>query len=194
MSEFQKGKISEIRGDHVERYKFAASRISGTVLDCGCGCGYGTWIMSEKSKFVLGVDKNPEALDYALKNYQGPKAYFHAGDITTIRGEIGFDYFVAFEVIEHLRQPAAALKRFAKAAGKLIMSVPNEENRPYDKNKTPFHYRHFTPDEILLMLQSSGWNNLKFYHQKDYRVGQIEDGAGGVTLIIEAESDNKSIS
>jgi len=188
MSEFQMGKLEDIRGDHLERYRFAAQKVAGSVLDAGCGCGYGTWLISEKTKFTLGIDKNREAIRYALEHYQGPKAYFHPGDITSINGAVDFDYIVAFEVIEHLRYPGAALKRLAKAGKKLIMSVPNEENRPYDESKFPFHFRHFTPDEILLILQRSGWNNLKFYHQKDFRVGKITDGADGVTLIIEADN------
>ena len=193
MSEFCKDKIKNIRGDHVQRYKFASGAVSGFVLDAGCGCGYGSKILRGGAAKVLGVDKSREAVQYAREYYSEVNISFLVGDITTITVAdvpFDFDHIVAFEFIEHLKDPGPVLKNMALMAKSLTMSVPNQENRPYDKAKFPYHFRHFSPQEIEDVLISVGWTDLKFYHQKDLTPGRIFTGTGGLTLIIKATREN----
>lgn len=188
MSEFQTGSsIDKIRGDHVNRYKCAAAFVSGIVLDAGCGCGYGSSILSRNGSKVIAMDKNEKAIAYAERHYSSPLIKFNLGDITTFRVEPRVDFIVAFEVVEHVKGPGMLLYNFAQASDNLIMSVPNEENRPYSKKQFPYHYRHFTPSEIEDLLYQAGWKKQAFYHQKDLSPGKISTGQGGLTLIIMAQ-------
>lgn len=188
MSEFQTGSsIDKIRGDHVNRYKCAAATVSGVVLDAGCGCGYGSSILSRNGSKVIALDKNEKAIAYAEKHYSNPLIKFNLGDITTFQVEPRVNFIVAFEVVEHVKRPDLLLKTFAQASDQLIMSVPNQENRPYSKKQFPFHYRHFTPTEIEDLLYNAGWKKQAFYHQKDLNPGKISTGMGGLTLIIMAQ-------
>lgn len=188
MSEYQTGSsIDKIRGDHVNRYKQAASFVSGAVLDAGCGCGYGSSILARNGSKVIAMDKNEKAIAYAKKHYSNPRIRFYKGDITDHLFFPGVDFIIAFEVVEHVERPDLLLKTFAQASGQLIMSVPNQENRPYTKKQFPYHYRHFTPTEIEDFLYNAGWKKQAFYHQKDLSPGKISTGTGGLTLIIMAQ-------
>src|SRR5665213_882562 len=50
--------------EHAQRYYFALKHIHPNmeVLDCACGTGYGTKILSGKAKKVTGVDISPAAI------------------------------------------------------------------------------------------------------------------------------------
>lgn len=73
MAERQTGKyLEDIRSDHVERYVHAAKKVTGNVLDAGCGCGYGSYLLCLKNAHVnvTGVDNSKEAIEYAKKHWQ----------------------------------------------------------------------------------------------------------------------------
>lgn len=174
----------------MNRYKFAAVFASGIVLDAGCGCGYGSSILAQKGISVHAMDKNEKAIAYAKKHYSNPLINFITDDIAVLdinSAYVGVDFIIAFEVIEHVKRPELLLASFARHSGQLIMSVPNQENRPYTKKQFPYHYRHFTPSEIENILYQAGWKKQAFYHQKDLNPGKISPGPGGLTLIIMAE-------
>ena len=56
--------------DHVTRYWWAAEKCSGkSVLDCACGKGYGTFILSQKAVKSLGIDLNEDSLKIARSTF-----------------------------------------------------------------------------------------------------------------------------
>ena len=40
-----RGEVRDVRADHTERYKWAAERIQGHVIDAGGNCGYGAAVL-----------------------------------------------------------------------------------------------------------------------------------------------------
>lgn len=113
---------------HTERYKWASEKLRGlTVLDYGCGTGYGSAILAKTAKAVLGIDISQEAISYAKMHYKGLQ--FHVMDaMKTPIKNASFDAVVCFEMIEHVQNAEKALLeiwRILAPGGILIISCPN---------------------------------------------------------------------
>jgi len=146
---------------HIKRYKKAAELIGSgkRVLDAGCGYGYGSKILAERSFRVIGIDVSLEAVDYARNIYSQSNTNFFRSDIVDFDClEFGrFDVITLFEVLEHLTDPSAALKNIRnglRRSGKLIISVPNGNNSP---NNNGFHLEDYTPEDLEELLCSNGF-------------------------------------
>lgn len=151
--------VSGIRLDHVARYTFAAQTLAAgsKVLDLACGVGYGAWLMAEAGHKVTAVERNLEAVKFALKHFPHENVEYvcmTAEDIEKVSGA-PFDAITCFETIEHLAVPKPVLDQLSRLAPRLIASVPNEEVFPF-KNYA-FHHRHYTRGEFIELLESSGW-------------------------------------
>lgn len=106
-----------------------AEREPVKILDVGTASGYLGKILREKGHYVAGIEKDAATAEKA-------KAYYHSfrlADIETFefpyRRE--FDYILFADVLEHLRDPAAVIRRCIpalKESGKIIISVPNIAN------------------------------------------------------------------
>jgi SAM-dependent methyltransferase len=154
-----------IRRDHVARYDWAASRLpfGARVVDLACGVGYGTQILAEHAKEVVGLDKSGEALAYARRHYSHERARFWSTRAHRIADLGAFDAAVCFETIEHVADPVPLLRSLHGAAPMLLASVPNEEGFPW--NRHAFHHRHYTPAEFEALLEQCGWQIVEWWHQ-----------------------------
>jgi SAM-dependent methyltransferase len=99
------------------------------ILDVGTASGYLGQILSGESHYVAGIEKDAATAERAKHCYDS----FWLADIETFefpyRQE--FDYILFADVLEHLRDPAAVLRRCIpalKESGKIIISVPNVAN------------------------------------------------------------------
>ncbi len=99
------------------------------ILDVGTASGYLGRTLRERGHGVTGIEMDPDTAEKARGYYD----YFHIADLETFefpfRGE--FDYILFADVLEHLRDPAAVLRRCIpalKQSGKIIISVPNVAN------------------------------------------------------------------
>ena len=167
--------IEQIHPGHVERYKFAQSRVKGFVLDAACGVGYGSWLLSTVAE-VHGIDIEPEAIDYAETHYAGPT--YETGNVEEELGS--FDWVVSFETIEHLPNPGLALDNF-RESDRLIISTPNELEtpfRPEDHSESEYpHIRHYTPDEFEELLNKHDWKVIEKLGQKT-KTSPVSRGSG----------------
>jgi 2-polyprenyl-3-methyl-5-hydroxy-6-metoxy-1,4-benzoquinol methylase len=173
--------LSGIHPGHLERYFFAAKRVSGIVLDAACGCGYGSKIMHDSGSFVTGIDLEKEAIDYARLNYPGPE--YILADVNKYSGE--YDWVVSFETIEHLPEPEKALKLFRRCK-RLIVSTPNQSHYPFDPAKFAGdrfpHVRHYTPAELDELLRSCGWKVLERHCQVGKK-SNVTRGTEGMFIV-----------
>ena len=156
------------RYEHLQRYKYAAKRCQGKILDLGCGTGYGTKILSEKSDEVYGVDNSQKAVDYARKIYPGPLYTCCSAEKLPYEDNF-FDAVVVFEVIEHFQDVEKALDevyRVLKKNGDFFISTPNPRHfgkmikhllfkKPYPEKVGPniYHIKEFYYDEFLDLLK-----------------------------------------
>jgi SAM-dependent methyltransferase len=118
----------------VSRYWWASRQLSGKrVLDCACGKGYGSYILSHEALSVHGIDLNTKSLEIARASFQKTGLSFSPFDVLTLDTfPEPLDAIVAFEVIEHL--PPAETDRFLSGiarklapGGFLLLSTPNHD-------------------------------------------------------------------
>jgi 2-polyprenyl-3-methyl-5-hydroxy-6-metoxy-1,4-benzoquinol methylase len=103
------------------RYKFAGKmmRDCESVLDVGCGDGMGTigFLNETKAQSIVGVDFEPESINYAWNdmlpalralrpNDAGRVEFFHS-DFMEWAASQPFDGVVCLDVIEHIERAAA---------------------------------------------------------------------------------------
>lgn len=129
-------KIENIEKKHVERYEYAQKYCENKdVLDAACGCGYGSNILSENAKCVLGVDYSQEAIEYAQKFWDAENIALKQFDLNADLTVLGkFDVIVSLETVEHLDTPVTETCRkfheILRSGGLLIISHPENEDNP----------------------------------------------------------------
>ena len=138
--------------EHIQRYRFAAKWANKrTVLDLGCGEGYGTKILKRAgASKIIGVDINKEVIKQAKKNYSSKSVFFQEGDAQGLEfKDKSFDLVISLELIEHLQNYKKYLKevkRVLKTKGVFILSTPNKDN--YRGESSPFHVKEFSLEEL----------------------------------------------
>ena len=182
--ERQEGKkIKDIRKDHLNRYLWSAVKIKegDRVLDIACGVGYGSKILAKcsKTKEVIAVDRSKKAINQAKKYFWHKKIKYISKDIFKSDLEGKFDFICSFETLEHLRDDKGFLKKLRQLLndeGLLLISTPNQEVLPYDKEIFPFHQKHYTSQKFITLLEQNGFSVKECYSQVD---AEILKGFGG---------------
>jgi len=137
---------------HYERYFFAQRFCEGKrVLDIAYGTGYGSKILSEIAKKVVAVDRNRNAINYALKHYRTQNISFVCSSVEDFKiSKETNDVIVCFETLEHLDDDRAFIDSLP-ANTLVIFSVPSEHyawtsqfhKRAYDKKTLEEKFRRF---------------------------------------------------
>lgn len=93
---------------HINRYNFAKELVKDMrVLDVACGEGYGSNMLAETAKEVIGVDISKEAIEQANEKYSKENLSFKVMDAEGLSFDDNyFDAIVSFETIEHLGRPS----------------------------------------------------------------------------------------
>ena len=100
-----------------------------TVLDAGCGEGFVVDRIArhDPSLAITGIDLSEGAIAYAREHF-GRQATFLTGSIYDLPFEAdAFDTVVCSEVLEHLDEPARALRELRRVARRYVLvTVPRE--------------------------------------------------------------------
>jgi SAM-dependent methyltransferase len=154
---------------HLKRYEFALPYCRGaSVLDAGCGVGYGTAHLAQVAERVVGVDVSDDAVSYARTHYAGPTVEFLVADVLELpfAGD-SFGVVCSFEIVEHVADAerfVAELARVLKPGGWLVLSTPRA-NDPSVRPDNPFHEREFDADELRALLSSS-FSSVELFGQR----------------------------
>lgn len=100
-----------------------------TMLDIGCGEGFITSKISvQNTNFeITAIDAEESYIQYAKQHNQKNNINFCVQNLESIDSSNKFDLVVMTEVLEHLPNPDAALKKIVLLASKyIIITVPNE--------------------------------------------------------------------
>lgn len=189
--------LPETQYEHLHRYAFAQALAAGKdVVDLGCGEGYGAHRLSQVARSVCAVDLSADVIGAARVRYAAPRLVFRTADATCTGLEAGSaDLVVAFEIYEHLEDPASLLVeacRLLRPNGVLLVSTPNRavysDARGY---RNPFHPHEANREEFTTALRTH-FRHVRLHGQRIVRLsaiwGQV-DGNGPFVMLGEELPD-----
>lgn len=122
-------------------------REGDTVLDVGCGVGYGMNLLSIKAASVTGIDVDRKAVDYCRARVLGknPKV----GGVDHYDGEQlpyedgSFDVVTTIDVIEHVPDYDRFLRELLRVSRRaVVVSTPNRRPEFTNADGTPRNHWH----------------------------------------------------
>ncbi len=148
----------QVEIEHFHRYFLARDLCRGKdVLDIASGEGYGSALLAQVARSVVGVEIVPAIAAHAARSYPRRNLRFVAGDARAIPLRDGaVDVVVSFETIEHLYEHdrfVAEIKRVLRPGGVVIVSTPERDvYSPYNSSANPYHCHELTKQEFLRLL------------------------------------------
>lgn len=152
---------------HLYRYYCARGFVEPTdiVVDSACGYGYGTKLLSQVARKAIGIDRDEQAIKYAMENYKTDNNYFIATNLDQMEAFPICDVVVCLETFEHLRFPESfASKMMASARKRIILSTPIVPTKHEDST----HLHDFTENQIIGIFDNEKWGCLNSSLQGPY--------------------------
>src|SRR5262249_28881910 len=130
-----------------------------SVLDLGCNNGWGTRVVAETARRIVGVDVSAGALEEARRSIDASNVQFcqvGGGRLPFVDAE--FDVVASCQVIEHVSDYAPYLSEILRVLtpnGVAVFTTPNARIRLDVGMKPwfPFHVREFSGAELHALLQ-----------------------------------------
>ncbi|OLP44891.1 glycosyltransferase [Rhizobium oryziradicis] len=144
--------------EHMHRYYLAKGFVQGKeVLDIASGEGFGSAILAQAAKSVIGVDISEDAVGHAQAKYGSARLSFRPGSCEAIPlPDASVDVVVSFETIEHIEAHEVFLKeikRVLRPNGSLIISTPEKEAYTIATGLVnPFHVKELFRREFDTLL------------------------------------------
>lgn len=145
---------------HWHRYHIAAGLAQGkTVLDLGCGEGYGAYHMAQFARELVAVDIDVETVQKAKMKYVKDNLSFLPGSAMEIPSpDSFFDLVVSFEMIEHLdeknqKKSLQEITRVLKSGGVFLVSTPDKRRTDKFPQKNPYHIKEFYLEDFSALLK-----------------------------------------
>lgn len=162
---------------HYFRYKFAQSYIKKDSVcgDFACGTGYGSIIIANRAKKVIGVDNNRIVIDEIKKRYQKNKnVEFINTNLLKLRYKSFFDFIISFETLEHFNEVniIRLLKIYhtaLKPGGELLLSTPYLQKNNIAAKKLGFHLTFLIEENKIDEWLNKTSFDANFYAYQNYQ-------------------------
>ncbi|UZW65785.1 class I SAM-dependent methyltransferase [Priestia flexa] len=137
----------------------------GTVIDIGCGGGYGTRLLAQAGYKALGVDLSTEMVEKA-KELHEHVATFKAADVMDLPFDDDLaDAVVVINVLEWTEQPLVALneiKRVVKSGGHACVGILGPTAQPRTNSYRRLYGENvicntMMPWEFQQLASENGW-------------------------------------
>jgi 2-polyprenyl-3-methyl-5-hydroxy-6-metoxy-1,4-benzoquinol methylase len=171
-----------VMSEHAMRYAFATNFVGGKrVLDLGCGTGYGSEMLTWVAASVEGFDLWQPA-PHEVPRWPGGAKLTYGHDLC--RDPLpAADAATMFEVIEHLDDAPAALRRAWQAVGLIVASFPNPVY--HGSHHNPYHVNDWSLDELERQLREAA--GVRFRNVAIAHLQQVEHG-----IIVPGRNPNAS--
>jgi SAM-dependent methyltransferase len=181
---------------HEVVYRALAPRCAGaTVLEAGCGEGYGAELLAGVARRVVALDYDAAAVGHVARRY--PRVAVARTNLVALPvRDGGCDAVVSLQVIEHLWEQERFLRecrRVLRPGGVLLLSTPNRLtfSPGRDTPLNPFHTRELDGAQLAALVGAAGFVDIEvagLHHGPRLRAldaahgGSIVDAQVGVVL------------
>jgi SAM-dependent methyltransferase len=187
----------QIQIEHYHRYLFARSFAFGLdVLDVASGEGYGSALLAQVARSVVGVEYSGQTANTASTNFPRKNLRFLQGDARALPLADGcVDLVVSFETIEHFDRQDAFLRevrRVLRPGGRFIVSTPDRDvYSPLGSGANPYHVHELTCDEFLAALRQT-FGHVSSVRQRVLTGSALlsDTGSDGVPLVFDRRGDS----
>ncbi len=184
--------------EHMPRYALAKPLAANkSVLDFGCGTGYGAAILADTATEVVGLDIDAGALEWARDSHRNARLTFRRhDDLGATLPAASFDLVTCFEMIEHVDHKTqlavvASIARLLRDDGVLLISTPNPAvTALYGAN--PYHLREMSEAELRDLL-SPHFTHIRILRQYVHVGVAIDDGNADGRLALGPMEDDGAI-
>jgi GT2 family glycosyltransferase/ubiquinone/menaquinone biosynthesis C-methylase UbiE/glycosyltransferase involved in cell wall biosynthesis len=150
----------QIEFEHYHRYCLARDLCQGRdVLDVASGEGYGTALLAQVCRTIVGVEIDAKSVAHAEANYQAGNLRFLHGDALDLPlQDASVDVVVCFETLEHVASHErfiGEVRRVLRQDGLFIVSTPDRTvySAP-GSDPNPYHVLELTDPELRILLGS----------------------------------------
>jgi len=151
---------------HEAVYAALAGRCAGrSVLEAGCGEGYGADLLARTAERVVGLDYDAQTAAHVARRY--PAVSVARANLVALPVAGGsIDAVVSLQVIEHLWDQEGFLaecRRVLRPGGELLVSTPNRItfSPGRDTPLNPFHTRELSPRELADLVRDAGFADVE---------------------------------
>lgn len=130
----------------------------GDLLEVGCGGGALVRELAQAGYRCVAVESSARARIVAKAMTEGLDGVQIAAS-GEVLGDRTFDYVLAFEVLEHIEDDAAAVEEWSarlRPGGRLMLSVPNHPAKWNASDVWGGHYRRYTSSTLRNVLETTG--------------------------------------
>ena len=142
-------------------FLFDIDKQSRSMTDLGCGNGGLMWEFSKRfpDSPTWGYELSPLAVQYGKDHYRVDIT--HIDFVNALDDQLRFgDVIVMSEVLEHLIDPVAMLKRLRGRSRWIVASCPSQED---DKQHYEFHLWAWDMGSFLRMFEKLGYQVILHY-------------------------------
>ncbi len=178
----------QVEIEHLHRYFLARELCRGCdVLDVASGEGYGSALLAQTAKSVVGVEISDDAFAHAVASYPRPNLRFLQGDARQLPLEpSSVDVVVSFETLEHFFEHDRFVKearRVLRPGGRLIFSSPERDvYSPDGSAANPYHAHELSRRELEQLLRPA-FRNVEIVLQRPMI---------GSALFVDSDDDPRS--
>ena len=168
--QYLRGELQKSRSwrGEMEKVRLVEGFVSGgSLLDVGCGEGKFLWALSPERWRRVGVELSAEAVHLVRSRISNIEML--PGDVfQSALNPASFDVITSWHVLEHLADPARALRRAAgllRPGGIVVVSLPSIDSLQaalfrkhwYGFDDVPRHLHHFSRDALDLLMTGCGF-------------------------------------